>query len=219
MHSRIIMNKQLIEINSIIDIKKYVIGLKVIIFDLDDTLYSEKQYVRSGYHAVAKCISQVENAEEKLWNAFEQGGSAIDEVLKSENIYTKEIKNKCLDIYREHSPNINCYEGVNELLQQLRDNGYMLGIITDGRPNGQRAKINSLNLENVFDKIIITDELGGIEFRKPNDKAFRMMKDYFDVEYNEMCYIGDNVNKDFIAPEMLGMKCIWFRNLDGLYYV
>ena len=32
-----------------------------------------------------------------------------------------------------------------------------------------------------------------------------------------MCYIGDNIHKDFIAPEMLGMEWIWFRNPDGLY--
>ena len=37
------------------------------------------------------------------------------------------------------------------------------------------------------------------------------------VEYEQMCYIGDNIRKDFIAPEQLGMKAIWFRNKDGLY--
>ena len=34
-----------------------------------------------------------------------------------------------------------------------------------------------------------------------------------------MCYVGDNIKKDFVAPEELGMRCIWFRNRDGLYYI
>ena len=38
-----------------------------------------------------------------------------------------------------------------------------------------------------------------------------------DVEFDKMCYVGDNTNKDFVAPEKLGMRSIWFRNLDGLY--
>ena len=43
------------------------------------------------------------------------------------------------------------------------------------------------------------------------------MKEKFGVEYFQMCYVGDNIKKDFIAPQMLGMKSIWFRNKDGLY--
>ena len=34
---------------------------------------------------------------------------------------------------------------------------------------------------------------------------------------DRLVYIGDNVKKDFIAPKQLGMKCIWFKNTDGLY--
>ena len=37
------------------------------------------------------------------------------------------------------------------------------------------------------------------------------------VQYEKACYIGDNIKKDFIAPEKLCMRCIWFKNSDGLY--
>lgn len=36
----------------------YIDGLKAVIFDLDDTLYSEKDYVKSGYAAIAKVFSE-----------------------------------------------------------------------------------------------------------------------------------------------------------------
>lgn len=198
----------MIEITSITEIRNHLQSLKAIVFDLDDTLYGEKEYVRSGYRAIAATLPQVEQMEEKLWQAFEQKKSAIDEILKSEGIYTKELKQKCLSVYRFHQPEIHFYEGVKELLVQLCADGYKLGIITDGRPEGQNAKIKALGLDELVDHIIVTDELGGMEYRKLNKEAFVRMQKQFDVNYSEMCYVGDNIKKDFVAPEQLGMGCI-----------
>lgn len=207
----------MIEITSITEVKNHLQGLRAVIFDLDDTLYSEKEYVRSGYRAIAATLPQVERMEEKLWQAFEQKKSAIDEVLNEEGIYTEELKQQCLSVYRFHQPNIHFYEGAKELLVQLRADGYKLGIITDGRPEGQRAKIKALGLDELVDYIIVTDELGGVEYRKPNEKAFIIMKERFGVNYTEMCYVGDNIFKDFIAPEKLGMKSFYIKNVHGIY--
>ena len=208
----------MIEITSVIESVSYLSGLKAIIFDLDDTLYGENEYIQSGYRAIARRMSCIEHMEEKLWEAFKKKKSAIDEVLMSEEIYTEKLKQECLSIYRLHQPDIHFYDGVQELLQHLRRDGYKLGIITDGRPEGQRAKIKALNLDELVDCIIITDELGGTEYRKPNKIAFVKMQETFGVEFAEMCYIGDNIKKDFIAPKLLGMRCIWIRNKNGLYY-
>ena len=207
----------MIEITSITDTKKHVQGLKAIVFDLDDTLYGEKEYVRSGYRAIAELLPRVDQMESKLWQAFEQKKSAIDEVLTAEEIYTEELKQKCLATYRFHLPDIHLYEGAKELLLQFRADGYKLGIITDGRPEGQRAKIKVLGLDELVDYIIVTDELGGPEYRKPNKAAFVKMRDALGVDFDQMCYIGDNIKKDFIAPEILGIRAIHFVNVDGLY--
>ncbi len=208
----------MLEITSITDVMPLVTDLHAIIFDLDDTLYGEKEYVWSGYCAVAKILPQIKNAEQKLWTLFEAKKNAIDELLRSENIYSDELKMKCLNEYRYHKPDIHLYDGVSDLLVKFRDSEYKLGIITDGRPEGQRAKIKSLQLEQYIDHIIVTDELGGVEFRKPNPAAFVQMRDKLNISFDKMCYIGDNIKKDFIAPVSLGMKAIHFLNKDGLYY-
>lgn len=207
----------MIEIQKVKDVMQHLDGLKAVIFDLDDTLYSEKEYVKSGYAAVAKVLPYVEDAEAKLWKAFEEKKFAIDDVLRSENIYSEELKQKCLEVYRFHQPSIHLYDEAMEILTQLRKKGFQIGIITDGRPEGQRAKIQALNLLQFVDHIIVTDELGGIEFRKPNEKAFVLMKERLNIEYAEICYIGDNICKDFIAPQKLGIRSIWFCNKDGIY--
>ncbi|MCM1086931.1 MAG: ATP-grasp domain-containing protein [Muribaculaceae bacterium] len=189
-------------------------NVKGVIFDLDDTLYSEKQYIRSGYHAVAKYLDD-EAAEDRLWEHFLEGKNAIDELLRESGCLDK--KPKCLEIYREHMPELTLYQGVSNLIQRLKAAGIRVGIITDGRISGQKNKIAALGLDNLVEDIIITDEIGGEQFRKPNDIAFRIMQGRWRLPYSEMVYVGDNPGKDFQAPRQLGMKSIYFDNADGLY--
>lgn len=72
-------------------------------------------------------------------------------------------------------------------------------------------------LDDVVDDIIITDELGGVQFRKPCDIAFRILQNRWRLPFEQIVYVGDNPNKDFMGPKQLGMKFLWFKNTDGLY--
>lgn len=201
----------MIVIDNILDVEKHVDNLNAVIFDLDDTLYSEKDYVRSGYRKVAEHFGKPEIADQ-MWEVFERGGKALDEVLEA-NVLAAQ-KDEALHIYRFQEPDIQLYPGVAEMIARIRETK-KVGIITDGRPEGQWAKIRALGIQ--VDEIIITDELGGVEFRKPNPAAFRLMQERLTVPFERMVYVGDNTQKDFIAPENLGMRTIWFRNPDGIY--
>lgn len=204
-------------ITSITEIETRLDGIQAAVFDLDDTLYSEKEYVKSGYACIAVAFPQIEDMQNKLWQSFLRGGKAIDEVLSLEGALTEENKLECLRLYRFQTPDIHLYKGVEELLTRLRKAGLKIGIITDGRSEGQRAKIAALGLENLVDEIIVTDELGGVEFRKPNPLAFELMQKKLGVPFEKMIYVGDNEKKDFVAPNRLGMKTCLFANPDGLY--
>ncbi len=206
----------MITVNNILEVESYLNQVDGVVFDLDDTLYSEKNYVRSGYRKIAQNYPDIVNAEEKLWNSFLKGEKAIDKVFDEARLDEKEKKN-ALNIYREHMPEIELYTGVSEMLSRIKNKGKKIGIITDGRPDGQKNKIKALRLD--VDQVIITDELGGIQYRKPNKKAFELMQNRWKIAFNKMVYIGDNATKDFIAPKELGMKVIYFKNADGLYYV
>ncbi len=185
--------------------------MKGVIFDLDDTLYSEKEYVKSGFKAVSDYLGG--GFEEKLWQLFENGEAAIT-VLLEELGRTGEGK-ECLEIYRNHKPSIHLYEDAAEMIEKLKSRGIKVGIITDGRPEGQRNKIKALGLE--VDDVIITDELGGSQFRKPCDIAFRIMAARWRMNPAEIVYVGDNPGKDFQAGRQLGIMGLWFKNNDGLY--
>lgn len=191
--------------------------VEAVIFDLDDTLYPEKSYVRSGFHEIAELLPQIDNVEEILWNAFCAGYPAVDRVLRDAGIEDPEIKEKCLEKYREHFPRIQLYPDVLKLFADLRKAGKKIAILTDGRPKGQRNKIEALGLDELVDEILITDELGGAQFRKPNDVGFRILKYRLGFPFERIAYVGDNPDKDFHAPRLLGMPYVYFHNPDSLY--
>ena len=186
--------------------------IKAVIFDLDDTLCPEIEYVKSGFKAISK-----EFKDEKLFDLlYSLFKSDRANVYQRAGFSDEEIK-KCIEIYRNHKPELTLGKDARDVLLYLKTLGIKLGIITDGRPEGQRNKIEALGLSEYVDCIIVTDELGGVEFRKPNTKAFEIMKEKLSVEFREMIYVGDNPIKDFIAPKKLGMESCYFYTVDGLY--
>ena len=189
-------------------------SIKGIIFDLDDTLYNEIEYVKSGFEAVSRYLGDASYAS-KLLYYFNNEANPIDKLL--EEIGRIDEKDAVVDIYRKHKPRLTLDEAVAATLNNLRGSNIKLGIITDGRPEGQRAKIKALGIESYIDDIIVTDELGGKQFRKPNDISFRILQNRWRLAPEQIIYVGDNLNKDHLAPQQLGMNFVHYRNEDGLY--
>lgn len=188
--------------------------VRAVIFDLDDTLYPERSYVYSGFAAVAAALPELPDVRERLIAAFEAGEPAFDAVLGE---LPPARRAEMIALYRTHQPQIELYPGVRRMLVDLRARGMRIGVITDGRPVGQRQKLQALGLEALVDEIIVTDELGGIAFRKPDDISFRIMQRRLGVAFEACIYVGDNAAKDFLAPRQLGMRTCHVCNGGGLY--
>src|SRR5690606_20317114 len=110
--------------------------------------------------------------------------------------------NQLLEIYRNHVPQIDLSEDTKEILLKIKETGYKLGLITDGRSITQRNKLKALEIEELFDKIIISEEFGSTKPDERNFKAFLM------DEIDEYFYVADNPKKDFIVPNKLGWTSI-----------
>lgn len=200
-------------------IKKY----KAVLFDLDDTLYSEIDYIYSGFNVVSKYMEPILNTDSnviknELIDLFaEDKNRVFDEYLIKKNLYNNVMLQKCIELYQNHIPEISLDEETKQVLLWLKNEDYKLGMITDGRPVGQNNKIISLNIMEFFDSIIITDELGGIKYRKPDEYSYIKIMENLGVNVEECIYIGDNIYKDFIATNKLGMKSVQIINKKGLY--
>lgn len=179
---------------------------KYIVFDLDDTLYYELDFLQSAYREIAETLSK-ENADElhqKMLSMFENKKDVF-EFLSLAYDFPKE---SLLKIYREHVPNIVLRKGVREILDILKSKDIKMGLLTDGRSLTQRNKIKALDIENYFEKIIISEEFGSEKPDEKNYKAF--LEQGFDYSY-----VADNPKKDFVTPNSLGWETVMIEDDEG----
>jgi putative hydrolase of the HAD superfamily len=189
------------------------------VFDLDDTLYLERDYVYSGFQAVGDWLyinRDISDFCDSAWKLFESGhrGNIFDLVLKKKEIKEDGLINLMVWEYRNHMPNIRLLPDAEEFISQVPFHN--LAIITDGYSVTQWKKIKALNLESKIEQIIVTDDLGQ-DYWKPNPKAFTIVEK--ELSPKRCVYIADNPNKDFKAPKELGwLPSIRVRRKGSLHY-
>tara|TARA_B100000029_G_scaffold482479_1_gene532574 strand:+ start:437 stop:1099 length:663 start_codon:yes stop_codon:yes gene_type:complete len=195
---------------------------KVIVFDLDDTLYPEKDYVRSGFRAVDVYLNGLEVAGffDVAWSYFCGGGrgNTFDHCLAQLGVASDaELVGKLVAVYRDHEPTLSLFEDAHRALQKLSGHE-RLGLITDGASASQHRKIRALGLGEALHKIVVTDDLGGDRSRwKPHPLAYEMVREHFMVSHSECLYVGDNESKDFVTAKGLGWQTICVRRPGGEY--
>ncbi len=192
----------------------------IVAFDLDDTLYNEIDYVLSGFAEVAKWISGLSLKDHRIIFDFMVSelkingrGKIFDNTLNY--FYKKNKKNirKCITIYRLHNPQIKLEERIIKILQELSIQN-QLYIVTDGNKIVQNNKIKALKLEQYVKKAFITYRYG-LKSSKPSLNCFEMIKNLEKTSWNNMVYVGDNPNKDFVNLNKVG--AITIRILKGDY--
>ena len=189
-----------------------------VVFDLDDTLYLERDYVRSGFRYVAGEVARVCDLPEEaafsfLWNQFTGGlrGNNFDRLLEqNESLPAGCDATKLIDLYRSHSPKIEVATPIRNLLESLRTKGCLIGIISDGAYVSQQAKVAALGLNSLVDQIILTDAWGRT-FWKPHSRSFTTLMDAWQLRPADMVYVADNPHKDFVMPRQMGWTTVRVR--------
>ena len=194
--------------------------LRLWIFDMDDTLYPEREFVLGGYRAVSRVTENDFgiSIEDALIERFERGqrNSAFNLALKDKGIDPTEDYIKVLVYaYREHIPHLTPYPDVLPLLEKLRSQSKQIALLSDGLEAVQRRKWDALGLTEFFDLVVFTESLGGPQYWKPSPKGFELALKGLEVEPRHAVYVGDNPLKDFQAPRMLGMKSIRIIRPEG----
>jgi putative hydrolase of the HAD superfamily len=185
-----------------------------IIFDMDDTLYKERHYRDSGLRTVAQHFAAVcKRTPEDLFVTMRDNRAQafeIVELLAARNNVKVSVADQ-LAIYRSHLPNISLDPVAEKVLKALRARGHKLGVITDGRAWGQLNKIASLKLDQYIDQeYIMATELTNTD--KHSTKPFIDMMQLMG-KTDGFVYIGDNPEKDFMHPNVMGWRTIMLRDI------
>ena len=185
----------------------------IVIFDLDDTLYNEFDFVKSGFQAVAKeLVEKLPNfsnenvlTEELLKEFSVNRNEVFNRFLQYNKVYTKKLLLHLINVYRYHVPVIKLPDETIMVLRQL--SYFPKYIVTDGNRFVQRNKVESLGLNKYFKKIFYSRDYG-IKNEKPSTISFEKIAQIEKSKFHNMIYIGDNPNKDFVGIKKINVATI-----------
>ena len=194
-------------------------GIKVVAFDLDNTLYNENKY----FEAVINFFCETHNLENNLFIAdfykIERKSKDIfGDLLKSRGMYEPHLQEELFNIYQSVNIKLTPFPVVPDILKILKEKSINTAIITNGDLKVQQNKINSLLLNDAVDLIVYARKWGR-EFEKPHPKAFEYLMEYFSCLPEEVLFIGDNEENDIAAATKVGMQTYKVENSDQLYPV
>lgn len=213
--------------------------IKAVLFDLDDTLYRERDFVDQSFRSVARVMAKYLAERDKGRGREEKGdlqparaGESTEELFRQmielmEQEGRGEIFNRLCErydvdipveefvrIYRETKPVLSLYPDGEEFLERLEKRQIKTGLITDGNAQVQRNKIRALGLDRRLDVVLASYDLG---LRKPDPGVYVYCLEKLGCGPEEAVYIGDNPLKDFIGARKLGMKTVRIIRPEGLH--
>jgi putative hydrolase of the HAD superfamily len=186
-----------------------------LVFDLDDTLYAERDYAVGGFRAAAAWARKelgVQADPEHMIQLLDTGhlGQLFAMALKAAKPDHTDAELKgFVKAYGQHTPSLALFDDAAVALDHWQRRAH-LGLITDGHVPTQQAKISALGLASRFREIIATGALGPDRaFHKPHPRAFELMQAALGKPGDRFVYVGDNLSKDFVAPNALGWTTVY----------
>jgi putative hydrolase of the HAD superfamily len=192
----------------------------VVVLDLDDTVFSERQYAVSGFKEVGDFVQRqfgIRGFAETSIALFESGvrGKVFDRACLELKLPTSEtLISALVQIYRAHWPSIELFADARAFLRSL-EGAVSLAVLSDGPLVSQVAKARALGMQHWCSVQIFTDVWGPAGW-KPAEIGFRQIQAFLPSSAG-YAYIADNPLKDFIAPKELGWRTVRVRREGGLY--
>jgi putative hydrolase of the HAD superfamily len=196
----------------------------VLVFDMDDTLYDESTYMKSGFRAVSEHLAA--NFEIDGTKAFDillnvesksGRGKVFDVALAELKIFSRRRVRECISVYRLHNPSIELNEDAVRCLNRFSH--LPLYVVTDGNKIVQRKKVASLNLLSKVKRAFVTHQYGRAA-AKPSPYCFERIARIEGTPPEKIFYIADNPHKDFVGIRPKGFRTIrirqgMFKNDEG----
>ncbi|MBO6858295.1 HAD family hydrolase [Roseibium sp.] len=190
----------------------------MIVFDLDDTLYLEREFAFSGYRFLDGWVNEREGLE-----GFGNACKVLFEEGERRQIFNRALERlgHCGDshliadlvaAYRGHPPQIALAQDAAGFLERHRG---PFGLITDGPAETQNAKIVALGLDRWIENIRKTGDWPQ-GYGKPHPRAYEEMEGLA-ADGGPMVYVADNPAKDFVTPKARGWITVQIRRVGAVH--
>jgi putative hydrolase of the HAD superfamily len=183
--------------------------MRAAIFDLDDTLYEREQFVLSGFAAVADELERRFGLPAPwilatLKRARLRGHAGRElQALCADHGLSESLIPELVEVIRRHEPSLTLGSVATAVIEQLRAEGWRVGVLTNGLPATQRAKVDALGLESRVDAVLYAEEHapGG----KPSRAAFDAALAAVGVPATRTVFIGDDLVNDIHGARGAGL--------------
>ena len=187
-----------------------------VIFDLDDTLYPQEQFLRGAWDAVADAAAAFGVDRTGLLRALRSvcaegsdRGRIIDRALLRVGADDVPV-GALVDVFRSYRPaRLTPFSGAADAVAIVRA-AVPVALVSDGDPGGQRAKLAAVGLADAFDAVVWSDEHGR-EHRKPSPRPFLRAAELLGVAPADVVVIGDRPDKDVLGAHRAGMRAVRVR--------
>lgn len=200
---------------------------KWLLFDADNTLMDfdsaariglERTLSSQGLTLTDDSFKIFQHVNHECWSAFEKGDLEAEKLrwlrfkkffdwINIQNVNSVDIGRQ----YLKELADVNTpYAGVEELLHSMRSN-YRMSIITNGLKEVQRPNYRKRGWEELFDSIIVSDEIG---VQKPKREYFDYTWKSIEHEFSkkEVLVIGDNLKSDIVGGRDYGLDTCWISS-------
>jgi HAD superfamily hydrolase (TIGR02253 family) len=205
-------------------------SIKAVLFDIDDTLFDrDKVQVEMVSHLMREFPELFERfSHDELLKVFlETDRIATEEFDKGADIeevrigrfrnflrilcLNEDLAEKLNSSYLKAYPLLNApMDDVEYVLEQLSGK-YQLGIVSNGSPRIQHAKLDTLGIRDYFECVVISEELG---YRKPDPRIFLEALRLLSRKPEECVYVGNLLETDILGAKNAGLKSCWLNRRD-----
>jgi HAD superfamily hydrolase (TIGR01509 family) len=183
--------------------------------DLDDTVFPQDEWLAGAWAAVADRGAVLGLEREPLLRALvrtaaegSDRGRIVDRALAAVGVPPESYVGDLVAAFTGHAPaRLTAYPGALEAVRQLTA-VVPVALITDGNPRIQHGKVAALGLDRLLAHVVVSDELGGRDLRKPHPAPFRRALALLDLPAERVVHVGDRPAKDVAGAQAVGMRVI-----------
>ena len=199
--------------------------IKIVLFDLDDTLYEFGSAEQTGRAAIRDYAERVIGVDGEAFMAcfvdmlrFQMRVHGNSPGSHSRAIRSQLVCEK-MGIPLHHAPilndlfwnsyisSIHPFPGIPELFAKIRDSGRKIGVCTNMTADWQMKKLAQLGLIDQCDFIVSSEEA---DAEKPVRAIFDLCVEKAGCLASECLFIGDNPVCDIRGALDAGMNALWF---------
>ena len=202
--------------------------IQAVLFDLDNTLthrdLTAQAYSRYLAEYYAPALAQVEPDKIiEIVRRIDNGGYPKKELLTHGSIGASAAYALLQELHWLNPPSIEELAqfwfsqfgrfavempAAEQVLTQLKDEGYQLAIVSNGGHDTRLNTIRGLGIEPYFDEIISSGLVG---FNKPQPEIFQITAERLGVQPAQCLYIGDHPINDVQGATEAGMHALWMQ--------